>query len=39
MTLKRNDKPFPDEPVDVGIGSQQERGTSGCVNPCRAEYR
>jgi hypothetical protein len=28
MTLKRDDKPFPEEPVGVGIGSEQERDTS-----------
>jgi hypothetical protein len=28
MTLKRDDKPFPEELVDEGSGSEQERGTS-----------
>ena len=28
MTLKRGDEPFPEEPLDVGIGSEQERSTS-----------
>jgi hypothetical protein len=31
MTLKRDDQPFPKEPVDVGIGSEQERGTSAVL--------